>query len=340
MAEYNKFIAENTAIKGANRIGIYNSKGNRAGYIPLGNLSVPALGEKKYSFGAVSDVHLQYDTAQEDFAKALTYFNEQEDVDFTCVCGDLTVGGTTAEFKTYVDYINTYSSDTPVYECTGNHDCYNTLLTIDSMKQYTGHDLYYSFTKNDDVFIMFGMQYADFSGGQQEPFSNEALQWLYETLEANRNKRCIVFQHCMRFDGSGKPYSKNMTGDLLNNTQGAVFKSLMEHYKNVIWFHGHSHMKFDCQEDCSYANYDRMFGCHSVHIPSLSVPRDYANDEYVYMYSQSEGYVVDVYENGIHLQGRDFVKEKFLPIANYWINTSITEIEAGKFKDENGIITT
>jgi hypothetical protein len=131
-----------------------------------------------------------------------------------------------------------------------------------------------------------------------------------------------------------------MTGDLLNCTSGKVFVSLMEHYKNVIWFHGHSHMKYDCQEDCSYANYDNFFGCKSIHIPSLAVPRDYINGEYAYMYAKSEGSVVDLYQNHIVLRGRDFVVEKFLPIATYCLDTTIINIPANTFIDSTGTIMT
>ena len=341
IAKYKSLIPQNTAPYEASAIGVYDTDNNKVGEFALQNLRVPKLGEKLYSFGALADIHLQYSTAQEDFQRALTYLNETEDVEFTCICGDLTDNAEDTDFQTYVSYINTYSPNTPVYEVTGNHDCYNTQLSFDSMKKYTGHDLYYSFTKGNDVFIMFGMWYWYNGNGTQKPFSHEALQWLYETLEANRNKRCIVFQHALRFDGSGKPYSANPTGDILGYCdEGKVFMSLMEHYKNVIWFHGHSHTKFECQEDCSYANYDRMHGCRSVHIPSLAVPRDYANDEYVTMYADSEGYVVDVYNKHIVLRGRDFVKEKFLPIATYCIETTLQNIEVDTYKDKYGIITT
>jgi hypothetical protein len=296
------------------------------------------VGKKLYSFGALSDIHLQYSTAQSDFQKALTYLNNTEDVTFTCICGDLTDNGEITDFQTYADYVNTYSPDTPVYEATGNHDVQTTRATFDFLQSYTGHNLYYSFTQGNDVFIMFGM--AGWSAYTGEIFSAESLQWLYETLEANREKRCIVFQHCLRFDGSGKPYPEAPTGDLLNSTKGSVFKSLMSHYPNVVWFHGHSHMKFDCQEDCSYANYDKMFGCHSIHIPSLAVPRDYANNAYEYKYAESEGYVVDMYENHIVLRGRDFVKGKFLPIATYCIDTRFEPVAANTFTDSTGTIRT
>ena len=190
---------------------------------------------------------------------------------------------------------------------------------------------------------MFGTQHYGRTDGVHHPFSKESLQWLYETLEANRNKRVILFQHYLRFDGSGKSYAPWPTGDALGTcTEGTVFKSLMEHYKNVIWFHGHSHMKFICQEDCSYANYDRMFGCQSVHIPSLAVTREYmdTSNTYADKYAESEGYLVDVYANHIVLRGRDFVKSEFLPIAQYCIDTTLQNIAANTFTDSTGTITT
>ena len=342
ISKYESFIPQNVAPAGVTKIGVYNKHSNKlVGEFGVQNLRLKGVGRKLYSFGALSDIHLQYDTAQADFQKALTFLNETEDVEFTCICGDLTDNGEDADFETYVEYVNTYSSDTPVYECAGNHDAWNRVIPFDRLKPYTGHDLYYTFTQGDDLFIMFGTQHYDNYGNAYTPFSQESLQWLYEVLEANRNKRVFLFQHYLRFDGSGKPYSKAPTGDALRHgTNGSVFKSLTEHYKNVIWFHGHSHTKFDCQEDCAYANYDRMFGCHSVHIPSLAVPRDYENDAYVVKYAESEGYVVDVYENHIVLRGRDFVREKFLPIATYCIDTTFTPVAANTFTDSTGTITT
>lgn len=333
MRRYSSLIEQNTAPKNVKHIGVYNSSGVKIGEVKVGKLALPDVGEKLYSFGAVSDIHLQAETAQADFQKALTFFNEVENVDFICICGDLSNSGIVAEHTPYTTIVNTYSPNTPVYECTGNHDVVSAEGgTIGSL---TGNPLYYTFEQGNDLFIMFGMytQTGDI-------FTTEQLQWLYEILEANRNKRCFVFQHCLRWDGSGKPYQGSPTGNLLNCDKGKVFASLMEHYKNVIWFHGHSHMDFDSQEDCSYANYDRMYGCHSIHIPSLALPRDYQDSAYVNVYAESEGYVVDVYENHIVLRGRDFVSEKFLPIATYCIDTTPQTIEANTFTDSTGVITT
>ena len=70
---YSDFIAENVAPKEAKRIGVYNSKGNRVGQIPLGSLSFPNAGRKLYSFGVISDVHLSVADSESDFIRALNY---------------------------------------------------------------------------------------------------------------------------------------------------------------------------------------------------------------------------------------------------------------------------
>lgn len=328
------FIPQNTAPLGARSIGLYDSNGNKLINIPLGNLAPKSTGNILYRFGALSDVHLPYNTGPEDFARALNYFNDIEKVDFICISGDMGSTGVDSEWASFKNYVDTYSPNTTVHISAGNHDAGQSAhKTHDYPIPYTGNPLYYSFTQGDDVFIMFGMTFWG-----NPPFSKESLQWLYETLEENRNKRCFVFQHMMRKGHAGDA-SGRYTFDGLDNTNGKVFLSLMEHYKNVLWFHGHSHCEFEQQDTLALpnSNYDRAFGCHSIHIPSCCMTRNESNS---YDYEDSEGYVVDVYKNGIHLRARDFIAEKFLPIASYWIDTTPTTITANSYADSTGTINT
>lgn len=345
MAEYNDFIPQNVAPKGTRRIRVYNAQGNQVGIIPLGSLAFPSAGTKQYSFGALSDVHVGYDTATADFQTALAYLTADEAVNLICICGDLTGDGSDTQLAQYKGIIDAYSANTPVYAIAGNHEGM-TENVEGRIETYTGHPLYYSFTHGNDVFIMVGT-----IGGEMYSegvvFADGELQWLYETLEANRNKRCFVFQHI--FPGVEKEVTcGNANGVYTNwcwhNTNECLaFESLMKHYKNVIWLHGHSHMRFSLQtSDAEYANYSYADSYHSVHIPSLAVPRDDANSDGTYenVYAGSEGYVVDVYENGIHLRGRDFVKGEYLPIASYWLDTTLQTVEAGTYTDTTGTIET
>jgi hypothetical protein len=305
------------------------------GQIPLGSLTPPTYGKRLYSFGALSDIHLQQSTGSGDFQRALTYLTNTEKVAFTCVCGDL-VGYYASEanlsaFKTYVD---TYSADTPVYAITGNHDVRSGLK--DSISEYTGNPLYYSFEYGNDVFIMVGINVE----AEGSLFTTEELQWLYEMLEANRNKRCFVFHHVRPQDGCGNAMGI-YTYDIWGGTEATVFESLMHHYKNAHQFHGHSHLKFYLQKYADNANVAKDFGGWSIHIPSLAVPRDTngaVNPSAVDVYAASEGYVVDVYENGIHLRGRDFIKGVFLPVASYWLDTALKEVEEYSYEDPTGTI--
>jgi Icc-related predicted phosphoesterase len=365
MHKYPYFIPENSAPYGARRIIVENEAGEEIVRLPLGKLALPALGNKKYSFGTLSDVHVTNSTfAMNQFKKALSFFGNTENVDFVCISGDLTSSGKIDQFESYRDAVAASAVSIPVYVCTGNHDVQEPtvapFLAKESTQPYTGSDLYYSFTQGNDLFIMFGM--SGWISKTGDIFTTDALQWLYETLEANRNKRCFIFEHCpsmvyansvvVKEDGSGKPYNQSTsgailgvrlpTGNLLN--QGSTsqpFRELMAHYKNVVWFHGHSHMDFKYQEDCAQVNYDKNFGCHSIHIPSSASGRSLKADGSGWENPVgSYGYVVDVYEKYIVLRGCDFVAEKFVPIATYCLDTTLQTVEANTFTDSTGTITT
>lgn len=334
MGRYQGFIPQNIAPAGSRRIGIYNAQGNRVGQIPLGSLTPPVPGKKLYSFGALSDVHIVYSTAADDFKRALSYLNDDADVAFTCICGDLTDDGSAAQLAQYKEIVDIHSADTPVYAIAGNHEHYNN-VSSGYLADYTGHPLYYSFTHGDDVFVMCGCYSEAYDGVFTQPY----LQWIYETLEANRNKRCFVFEHVFPWGDSGNP-GGYYHSDLFGGVRGSVFQSLLRHYKNTVLFHGHSHTKFELQGIDKKANYSDVLGYRSIHIPSLAVPRDIVNDALTYIYADSEGYLVDVYKNGIHLRGRDFVKGEFLPIASYWLDTTLQTVEAGTYTDPTGTIKT
>lgn len=333
MAKYKDFIPENVALPNTRRIGIYDSNGNRVGFIPLGSLTPPTISRKKYSFGALSDVHIVYETAASDFQKALTYLNDDVDVAFACICGDLTDNGTAEQLAQYKAVVDAYTPVFSIYPSGGNHENYSMQPTL--LEQYTGKPLYYSFEHENDVFIMCGC----YSWSNDGIFTAEYLQWVYETLESNRNKRCFIFEHVFPWGDSGNP-GGHYSFDMFSGTKGSVFQSLLRHYKNTVFFHGHSHTKFELQAVDKKANYSDALGYRSVHIPSLAVPRDIVNNALSNIYADSEGYVVDVYADGIHLRGRDFVKGEFLPIASYWLDTTLQTIPANTYTDSTGTIKT
>lgn len=354
---YNHLIPENVAPKGATSILAYRD-GKQVCSIPLGRLAQPPK-EKNYSFLALSDIHLTYETANDDFKRALAHAEGDKDVAFTCICGDLTstgsiTEGATDEMALYKSLVDTNAKTKPVYAISGNHETsYGVYVTDERISPYTGRGLYYSFTHGDDVFIMLGYYGAfhETNGGwrSDEFLSVEELQWLYGTLENNRNKRCFVFQHVLPHEhGVGNAdglYQSALIFDTKSGI-GKLFIDLLCHYKNTIFFHGHSHIRFSMQEADKKANYSDKDGYRSVHIPSLSVPRGLKDDGSALEYksAESEGYVVDVYDDYIILNGRDFIDNdndgNIIPIATYKIDTTLQTVAAGTFTDSTGLIET
>ncbi len=345
MSKFTDFIPENIATTDAQMIGVYNASGNKVGNIQLGKLAPKSNGQKLYSFGALSDIHIGENTADSDYISALTWLSSN--VEFIVEDGDLIHGDASKSEAQIISYIECRkNASVPVYAVAGNHDAAYVSNIENRISSYTGQPLYYSFERGNDVFIMVGIK----SNGRTESlFADGELQWLYETLETNRNKRCFVFQHVRPDDSCGNAlgiYTNdiwwNVTVNGVTYYDQTVFEGLMKHYKNAHFFHGHSHIKFDLQKYDDRANIGKDFGGWSIHIPSLSVPRDTTsavNPSIVNVYAESEGYVVDVYENGIHLKGRDFIKGEYLPTASYWLDTTLVNVPEKTYVDSTGTIT-
>lgn len=322
---YDDLIAENCAPVEATSIAVYNAADEKVGDIALGGLKTN-LGNKLYSFGALADIHIGNDTASADMQRALTFLTQTENVDFTCIPGDLTNDASDEQAATLLNLINTYSADTPVYLSMGNHDTSSYRGSPVDSERLFNQPLYYSFTQGNDVFIMVGLV----RNSEGFIFADGELEWLFETLEENKDKRCLVFQHVFPYDEGCGNAGNFYDFDIWGGIEELSFESMLTHYTNVIHFHGHSHTIFDGQTIDDSANYSNSLGSHSIHIPSLTTPRALTG---YYDESLSEGYVIDVYEGGILLRGRDFISEKFLPIGQYYIDTNIKSV-----KTENVIV--
>lgn len=334
---YKHFIPQNTAPKGATKIGVYDSNGNKVCTIPLGGLTPPNTG-KLYSFGIVSDLHISHNTAVAwqpipKFDNALTLF-ESKGCAMCIACGDLTNTGfylrtneSTAgteylderQFAKYKEICDKHTI--PVHELCGNHESYYGMPitnNLDKLETYTGKNvLSYTVTQGNDLFILCGQPRDSWV------MSDADFQWLGETLEANKDKRCFVFIHSHIDDNveggvedSGNPafVRENSIFGYWGSAKTANFINLMKQYPNTILFHGHTHIKFEAQEFDKAANYSEENGFHSVHVPSCGTPKELLWDETNKKYyweardTESQGYIVDVYDDCIVLNGWDFVR--------------------------------
>ena len=349
MYKYEHLIPQNTAPKGAKSIGVYDGNGKRVCTIPLGRLT-PTTKKKLYSFGVLADCHLESYrsdpiSSYEKFDKALAFFKEQG-ASFCCHCGDLADYGFWYPSNTYqvshydpssYEALKTISekNNMPVYGCCGNHESYNgydisktytdtygadpTLVinNLEKLQEYTGNGLFFEVTQGKDVFIFLGQHTGN------KPMSDEALQWLDGRLEANCDQRCFIFVH--PHISNGNPNGMITSLDLFDNwgTKKTSFENLLRHYKNTMIFHGHSHVAFECQMADEHTIFTDKDGYKSVSVPSSCKPRYIVNGILETNYNKSEGFLVDVYDDCIVLNGMDFINNTPIPLGTYKIDTAL-----------------
>lgn len=342
--KYGGLIPQSAAPPGAKRIVAYDSSGRRLASISLRGLTRPS-GGRLYAFGLVSDMHLYKAPVEwhpdSKLDVVLSYF-EGEGCVMCAHCGDITQTGfynegdaenlDPAQFAAFKQVCDAHSI--PVYGVCGNHESYVVPITnnLAELAEYTGHGLYFSVKQGNDIFLFLGQPAGSI------PMSDEALRWLYWQLEEHRNQRCFVFVHPHM--SSGNPagaYTSNPVFDWWGEKTD-VFKRLLSHYRNTILFHGHTHTKFVCQEQDPEANYSVRDGFRSVHVPSLSRPRDVVDGALVSRDGESYAYLVEVFEDRVALNGRNLVSGIWVPTGILMLDTTLVEIESGTFADDTGLL--
>lgn len=325
MAITYEFILTNAIPKEATRIVAIKDGAIKASYnIPSNKLNTDT---KLYSVGLLSDIHIDVtddkSNSVSDFQNALSRF-ETENVTAICCSGDTVVDGTQAEVEKFIEVKN--STTIPMYIARGNHDCRDYSVANWNLVEPNG--VYFEKEIGGDIYLFMGMKAESYN---LDLFSTDQLNWLEERLEYYKNRRIFLFEHVF-IEPTG-----NINGlypyDSMGNVEGQpgkIFRNLMAKYRNVILFTGHSHLEFILQRLGDNANCSERTDslCHRVHIPSCAKPRsndvstEDVNKNTYTNYGSSEGYVMDVYQDYIILKGINFVDNKYLPLAQYRINTT------------------
>ncbi len=280
------------------------------------------FGNKLYTFGMMSDVHIDVETSESDFATAFDYYYNTCGALFSCISGDVTNGGTEAQFKKVKAVIDAHSANNRVYATNGNHENYNTSFSDKLWETYIGNPRDYAFVQGNDAFVFLALR-----NNSASMFTNTQMTWLEQQLEKFKTCRIFLFTHCF-INGTGNGNYNNLypvNWLTTTNTQGRWLLNLLKANTNVLLFTGHSHLKFITQEldgrvtICN--SVDGVKTGYLVHIPSITIPRDILNGSSItdYLYAQSEGVVIDVYEKGILYRGRNFINEKFIPIGQFML---------------------
>lgn len=327
MVAYDKFITENVAPAGSRHIGVFKG-GKKVGRIPLGSLTPPPRHKRLYSFLLLSDPHIgETKVGNDAFIKAMEYYGNSHDLSFCCITGDLIVykspddpkrvelqDAALAEYKKIIDE---HSQGKKIYALGGNHEVWHQEEMPEMLKKYSGiHNNWYSFEHGNDLFVMMGVWEYFYQKNnpsyQVQLMSYEDIKGVREIMGKNRNRRVFFMMHM--------PPEKNLPecdiGDV--KEYGYFPLSFFKHYKNASIFHGHTHHRFQAQEESKdYAGYSETLGFKSVHIAALEGDATGG---------VGSGYIVDVYDDGYHLRGMNFVTGQEIAIGTYWVDTTLVDV--------------
>ncbi len=284
-------------------------------------LNIPVMntvqyGEKLYTFGALSDIHHNDGNnwnAKEDAQRAYSILKERG-CEFIASAGDLIFNGTSSEFTEFKSTKDSYLG-LPFYSCLGNHDGNNEV----TWKNYTDCDFLYEVEKHGDIFLFIDVW---------NTYKDDVINWLSSKFVQHSNKRIFIFMHYPLPNTAGLKTGQYY-GFSSTSTLASGIRELLNNNKNAIVFTGHTHYRFNVQNDYPNINIYNNNGnmAYTIHIPSLAYPRDTDGNE---LTEFSEGYVVEVYEKGVILKGIDFVENKFLDYAQYNLNVAPTQTDFGE----------
>ena len=322
---YTDLRKENIAPLNATKLGVYNASGTKVGKLSLSDAMRPTLGNKLYSFGAISDLHLQTSTAESDLRNALTYFNNNESVAFVCISGDIADGGTEVQLNAFKTIVQEKSPNTRVYATNGNHEWYNSKFNDELWEKYVDNPRDYMFTYQNDVFVFLGIQT---SGNAASAYTESQQTWFNNIVKTYKTSRIFVFTHCFINGTDNGNYNNVYSVNILTKTNkyGKWLLDIMKANKNICLFTGHSHLKFETQSYTPKINI-----CHEVdnvetgwliHLPSLTCPRYITNNGTGIsdkIAGEAQGVVIDVYDKGLVYRGRDFVQNKFIPVGQFFL---------------------
>ncbi len=309
------------------------------------------LGEAEFSFGALSDTHMNYEQHNRGaYAKlgfAMDFYAEQE-MDLVLISGDATGDrgenpDLEAQYEKHIEIIN--SSRYPlekVYESIGNHgntpddspllDRY--LGGTDEIHPYTNSPYFHLLVPGkdgarDNLFIFMAQELQKpGDSAKYDNFSKAQIDWLEGLLTqyGNTETNIFILEHA--------PFLGWGAGDIKNGgytacialkeeyTQTMRFYDLLTTYKDAIVMSGHTHVSF--YDDANYSDEDGAFA-RTVHIGSGSQPcgygtgtklvRSYDGRKSVTPEYGSEGYTVQVYSDKIVYTGYNFSTGKKIPAA-------------------------
>lgn len=273
-----------------------------------------------YRFGVLSDTHYYKDYNAVNKTKSAINSFKSRGAEFICHCGDVgtfkviepeTIGRNIVDF---CNYANSAECGIPIYAVKGNHDISTQNQPwIDNIKTQPN----FTFTKNNDMFIFLSMDYC---ATEQIRKYTEAIAFL-KTLNVT-NKRCFLFIHYPWYNTCGTRQGEVYGFEQNNLEQYEIYNYFS---KNLVAFSGHSHYKLEVQTILQQYNMNVFLDSNSK--TSISCPSvGYARDENGILISAQnvvQGWICDVYADGVRVIGIDLYNNKLLNEYTYYIKTNL-----------------
>ena len=301
--------------------------------------------DKTLSFEALSDTQLDlqssvfYNYSLQHFAQALEDAADRN-VDFVTTSGDCInnyQNGTSKEWQAFQRVIAESSYTNPIYGTNGNHsmksnveygiEAYMAATGLSTTTDVLGTEPYYEITaKNGDHFLFVALEHSSDVAGTDE-FSTEQLDWLEGKLKEYYadGHRIFLFEHAF-FHGWGPGDDKEKhyyaaglrtTSQFPNNQR---FRELIDTYKEVFLYTGHSHLDFQYNW-----NYDNENGetANLFHIPATACTTHIVNGkiDYTMIEHDSQCYIVDCYDDFVISNGLNIVDNLIYPAYSYLVVT-------------------
>lgn len=324
------------------------AKEDAAAIIKLPDEKRLKLKDAGFSFGAISDVHMNYQPysrgAYEKWEAALNFFAAQ-DMDYVMVTGDMTGDENeqplTVQYSTYLDIAERSDFDeSKIYEAIGNHG--NTTagratfakMTAEENEEHPFEDsAYYSVLlegeTRDNLFIVMAQELeAPGSSATCDNFSKEQIDWVEGLLDeySGSDTNIFLIEHAPFYDfGAGDRDNGGYTSTIQLKKvfpQTMRFKKLLENHKEVIMLSGHTHLSLYDNEN--YSDEDGTF-CRTVHLGSGCQPCSYGTGDTLERSTDgrypvtvtygSEAYTVHVYEEYMVFTGYNLSTNKIIPNA-------------------------
>ena len=300
----------------ATNIGNIKTTTNVVGQNPLNK-----CGSRKFKFAIFSDVHTKADTSQNPNIKLREAIAKVQELGcaFIAITGDLCNYDVENELNQYKAEINAHAT-IPVYESAGNHDATQQGLNVTLWKTITGQDPYYEIIKDNEVFL-FASQANWADDGNSKLFPKAYQDWLTSKLEEHKTKnRVFFFFHQYMPDCEGFGYRNGTQNQSYLVGTLPYFTNLINSYKNVIWFSGHSHTKFEVQTNYPNVNAYNKNGkiCTMIHVPTLQ---------------EGEYYIATVYDHLVELEGYKngaVVDDIYFAIDDYIYTSPVQSVELDK----------